>query len=127
MNDIVIDASAILAMLKGEEGSDIVMQYLSHGLVSSVNLSEAATILIRDGMPKKETENILCEITHKIVEFTKEQAFIAAELYTKTHQKGLSFGDRACISLAQIKKLPVLTADKTWSKLKLPIKVELIR
>ena len=44
-----------------------------------------------------------------------------------TKKIGLSLGDRACITLAKLKELPVLTADKIWDTLDLNIKIELIR
>ncbi|WP_236627700.1 hypothetical protein [Caulobacter sp. B11] len=41
--------------------------------------------------------------------------------------RGLSLGDRACLALAMREKLPVMTADRAWSDLDLPVEVVLIR
>lgn len=40
---------------------------------------------------------------------------------------GLSLGDRACISLALICQLPVLTSDKIWNQADLDVEVMLLR
>jgi len=40
---------------------------------------------------------------------------------------GLSFADRACVSLGLMLELPVLTADADMTKIDLPVKFELIR
>lgn len=40
---------------------------------------------------------------------------------------GLSLGDRACLSLAVLRGLPVLTADRVWARLTVGIEVHCIR
>ncbi len=40
---------------------------------------------------------------------------------------GLSLADRVCLALAYIKKLPIITADKQWNKLKTDIKIIQLR
>lgn len=44
-----------------------------------------------------------------------------------TKEFGLSLGDRACLALAGIKNLPVVTADKQWDKLKTDFKIIQLR
>ena len=127
MSKGVLDASAILALINEEPGSDIVLKHLPGAVVSSVNLSEVATVLTKIGMSKNEIKDTLSSLISEVIDFDGEQAYDAADLYMSTHQHGLSLGDRACISLAQQKKLSVITADKVWAKAKLPVKVTLIR
>lgn len=59
--------------------------------------------------------------------FTLSQSELAAELWEKTRLHGLSLADRACLALALEKKLPVLTADQSWSQLDIDVEVQLIR
>ena len=50
MNKIVLDASAILAMLNDEPGAEkITAELLSRATVSAVNLAEVHTMLVREG------------------------------------------------------------------------------
>lgn len=127
MNKVVLDASALLAVINQEPGSDIVEPYLSQALMSSVNVSEAATILCGIGMPITEAQELISSLIGQIEFFDNEQAFLTAHLREKTKQHGLSLGDRACLSLAKLKALPVLTADKVWANLVLGIDIKIIR
>ncbi|MCP4421465.1 MAG: type II toxin-antitoxin system VapC family toxin, partial [Chloroflexi bacterium] len=40
---------------------------------------------------------------------------------------GLSIADRACLSLAMVRKIPVFTADRIWQQVGLEIEINLIR
>ena len=53
MNSYVIDSSVLLALLKKEPGSDNYHHYLKDSVMSSVNITEVAGILIaRHNIPK---------------------------------------------------------------------------
>jgi len=128
MNDkIIFDASAILVLLKMEQGHEIVAENLDRAIVSSVNFSEVLTVVARKGFGQEQTIKFLKETFLHIEDFDTEQAIIAAALDEVTKQHGLSFGDRACLALAQLKNLPVLTADKIWKELNLDLSIQLIR
>ena len=40
---------------------------------------------------------------------------------------GLSLADRTCLALGRLHRLPVLTTDRAWRSLRLPIKIDVIR
>ncbi len=124
---IIFDASAILTLLKMEQGHEIAEKYLENAIVSSVNFSEVLTVLTRAGFGQKNITESLKETFLYIEEFNSDQAIIAATLDSSTRKHGLSLGDRACLALAKYHGLPVLTADKIWKNLDLGIKVVLIR
>ncbi len=124
---IVFDSSAILALLKMEEGHEIVAEHLDRAIVSAVNFSEVVTVLARKGFGQEQVIKSLKETFLHIEDFDTEQAIIAASIDEITRTHGLSLGDRGCLALAQQQKLPVLTADKVWKELNLDIKVQLIR
>ena len=61
------------------------------------------------------------------VAFTSEHAKLTGDLVAQTRSLGLSLGDRACLALGLALKAPVYTADKSWKKLKVSIRIHVIR
>jgi len=124
---IVLDASALIASIGEEKGAEVVDRYLPHAMISTVNLTEVASYMVRKGMPMDELSELLKDLSLNIVVYDEEQALLAAALLPKTSPKGLSLGDRACIALAMTQNLPVLTSDKAWKTLDLDVKIEVFR
>ncbi|MGR9046835.1 MAG: type II toxin-antitoxin system VapC family toxin [Gammaproteobacteria bacterium] len=114
---IVLDASALLAFLFREPGHETVEHYIEESCISTVNLSEVAGRLIRDGIEAAPLMQQITETAIEIIPFTQEQAVQAATFIPHTQRFGLSFADRACLGLARERHLPVLTADIAWSEL----------
>lgn len=120
MDKAVIDASVLLAFLKDESVSLHTLEaILPSALISSVNTCEVATVLGRLGMPYEKITTLIHETVGRIVSFNQEQSLVAAKLWKLTRPYGLSLGDRACLALGFIEKLPIYTADKTWEQLPL--------
>lgn len=113
---VILDASAVLALLNREPGHAIVEKYLPDSLISTVNLSEVLSVIVDTGVPQYVAETILSGLIKETVAFDEEQALTAASLRKQTKAHGLSLGDRACLALAKIRKLPVLASDKAWQK-----------
>lgn len=118
MNNVVLDASALLALIDNEPGAAMVAEHLHRSIMSSVNVSEVAAVLDFAGFQEHEIATTLGNLVHNVEAFDYAQALQAGFLRKKTQSLGLSFGDRACIALAQQKNLPVMTADKAWQQLK---------
>jgi PIN domain nuclease of toxin-antitoxin system len=127
MSKVILDASALLALLNQEEGHQKVAKHLPDAMMSTVNVSEVATVLVSTGIPVEEVEELIDSLISHIEIFNSKQAYISALLREQTKKQGLSFGDRACLSLAMIKKIPVLTADKIWNKLSIDLDIRVIR
>ncbi len=124
---IVLDASALLALLLREPGHQRVAHLLPDACMSSVNLCEVLTRFARankDVMPLAER---LLATPLEVVPFSAEQAAIAAALTPLLLPLGLSLGDRACLALARQRGLPILTADRAWRRLPAAFEVELLR
>ena len=124
---MILDASALLALLQSETGADRVQAVLSKAFISSVNWSEVVQKLSVFDENAADIRPELEAIGLKIVPFTAQQAEIWASLWAMSKPYGLSLGDRACIALGIQKKKTVLTADKVWTQLTLPIQIEVIR
>jgi ribonuclease VapC len=125
---VVLDASAVLALLNNEAGADMLTpELLSNAACSTVNLAEVQAKLVgAGGRPDEAWEDTLSPI-REAVPFTDEHAKIAGSLVTQTRVLGLSLGDRACFALGLALKAPVYTADKSWKKLKLGVRIQVIR
>lgn len=124
---MVLDASALLAFLFQEEGSPIVAAALEGSCMSAVNLAEVLGLFARDGKDTRMVANWLRQLPVEIVPFSSEEAVEAAALRSQTDRHGLSLGDRACLSLGLFRGMAVLTADKAWKKIGLPLDIRLIR
>lgn len=123
----ILDASAVLTVLNGEPGEKKVIPLLAESAIVTVNLAEVAAKLLEAGMDEASARLAVSVLgIGEIVEFTEDLAWEAARLRPLTKQYGLSLGDRACLALSIKLKVPAVTADKDWSKLKL-CKVILIR
>lgn len=127
MNRVVLDASAVLALLNDEVGAKKVQESLPGAMISSVNFAEVVTRLTLLGMPENEIQAALDILALDITPFDEEQAFLAGFLAIKTKQSGLSLGDRACLALALKTGFEALTSDKAWLALDLGVEVRLIR
>ena len=128
MSRVVLDASAVLALLNNESGADkLTPELLSNATCSTVNLAEVQTKLVSAGAaPDEAWEDTLSPI-REAAPFTEEHAKIAGGLVAQTRALGLSLGDRACLALGLVLKAPVYTADKSWKNLKLGVRIHVIR
>ena len=127
MTSVVLDASALLAMLNSEPGSGAVQESLPGAAISAVNLSEVISKLSERGMPEPAIRAALEGLGLEVHPFDADAAYSTARLRTATKPYGLSLGDRTCLALGLALKAPVLTADRTWKKLKLGVKIRAIR
>ncbi len=128
MRGYVLDASALLALLDQEPGSEPVAQFIIEGaLMCSVNISEVVAKLSERGMPAQFIHETLDSVKVMIIDFDKLMAYEAGLLRPLTKKFGLSLGDRACLALAKHLKLPAVTADKAWENLSLDMQVKVIR
>lgn len=124
---VVIDASALLALLHGEPGAEVVEDVLHTAVISSVNWSEVAQKMFQHGRPVAAFRADLVELGLEIVPFEVEDAEMAAEMYKRTRSFGLSLGDWACLSLARRFGVPALTGDRRWLDTSTGVEVRLIR
>lgn len=127
MTECVLDASAILALLLSEPGSDAVAERIEGSLASAVNISEVLAKLLERGIETEAAWSQIGPLMQTIVPFDAEQARLTAELRPATRSLGLSLGDRACLALAKQHKCLVLTTDRQWKKLKLDIQIVVVR
>jgi len=125
---VVLDASALLALLLGEAGADRVADLLPRSSISAVNLSEVAAKLGERGMPDFGVQTALGDLDLDVHAFDEAAALATGRLRQPTRNRGLSLGDRACLALAMRLNAIAATADGAWAGLGLNgLRIELIR
>jgi len=127
MRKVVLDASALLALLNAEKGAQVVQELLPGAVISTVNLAELVTRLSAAGMPDTKIRETLSLLGLEIAVFDEEQAFLAGIFAAQPHPFGLSLGDRACLALAEVTHAPAITADQAWDGLDVGVEINLIR
>lgn len=123
----VLDASALLALLDGEPGQEVVALLVPGAVIGTVNLAEVVGKLAERGMPEGGIREALDGLALEVHPADEELAYAAGVLRPRTREQGLSLGDRACLAVASMLDMPTYTADRAWAELDLDIEVRLIR
>ena len=119
MTPVVLDASAILAMLREEPGGDSVAAALAHAVVSAVNLQEVAKEIVRAGASPSQARAVLDELALDVRAHDADAAYEAAALYDATKRYGRGLGDRSCMALGLALGASVMTADREWARIEI--------
>ena len=123
----VLDASALLAYIKNENGANSVEQILNNSVMSSINITEAIIALGRIHPERlSHYNNVINQIITNIYESDSELSFLVSEIiikYRKEHN--ISLGDGYCLALGKLLNLPVYTADTAWYGLESKLKLEI--
>lgn len=129
MSAFVLDASALLAMLREEAGGDKIADALGEARMSVVNFSEVVSHFVHNGMPPNEVDAMLQPLPIALVPANADLSRLAGHLRASTAEAGLSLGDRFCLALALMEKLPAWTSDRHWSAIadQVGVKVVAIR
>jgi PIN domain nuclease of toxin-antitoxin system len=109
-----LDASAVLAFVKGEPGGDAVLAHVGTAAISAVNLQEVVKELALVGMSAGEAAEVLGDLHLDVRPHDAAAAYGAGMLVTATKRYGRGLGDRTCMALGIAMGLPVLTADREW-------------
>ena len=126
---VVLDASAVLALLFEEPGAEMVRAQLRTGVIGAANLAEVLAKLSDHGLPAVEAVRAVAILGLEVAPMTEAQAQRSAELRPLTRGAGLSLGDRACLALATELGASAVTADRGWSAVAGPagVSIQVIR
>ncbi|WP_445682865.1 type II toxin-antitoxin system VapC family toxin [Radicibacter daui] len=117
MSGVILDASALLAMLREEPGGAEVAGVIHDAWISAVNYAEVVSHFVHAGMPAIEVDAMLRPLPFSILAADTETARLAGRLRALTSDAGLSLGDRFCLALSLQEGLPAWTADRQWGSI----------
>ena len=114
----VLDASAVLAWILKEPGSERVRELMQHPAFDIKNTNKVYALV-----------RAFCAANPRHFPFDAAQATEAGLLRPLTRHLGLSLGDRACLALARLRGAAVITTDRPWLQLAQPLglSIECIR
>lgn len=122
----VLDASAVIAALRGEPGADQVSARLDSSIISAVNYAEVVAALIRHGNTSDHALAIIRLLGCTVIAADEALAIDAGLMRAATDRLGLSLADRFCLALAKRLGSPALTADRSWAEIAGELDVEVI-
>jgi PIN domain nuclease of toxin-antitoxin system len=108
---IVLDASAVLALLLKEPGARRVEDELPDSAISAATLTEIITKAMKRGITSDAAYSAVVDWGIQIVPVDTTQARIAAEISKAPKELDLSMGDRLCIALAIAQRAKLMTSD----------------
>jgi ribonuclease VapC len=122
---IVLDASALLALLQEEPRADEVERLLDGALMSCVNLSEVFQKAEQHHVGTEGLEFDLEALGIEFREFDVASARATAAIWSAG--SGLSLGDRACLALARRTGATAVTTDGRWADAGVEVDLRVIR
>ena len=113
----VLDASAVLCLIRAEPGAEVVKAALPDSAISTVNLAEVIAKMVDLGMDEALIAQVLDPLNLRAVPFDAAQARASGMLRRTTRAHGLSLGDRACLAFAAHSGATALTTDRAWGSI----------
>jgi ribonuclease VapC len=123
---MVIDSSALIALLLGEpESTEFVTSIAASTtrLTSASSYLETAIVMINRSGPDapEKVDRLLADLSIDIFPFTQDQAVLAITAYGRYgrgsgHPAGLNFGDCFTYALAKLTEEPVLFKGSDFSR-----------
>ena len=126
MTTAVLDASAVIALLKGERGASRVAGVIANSVVGVFNHAEVVSHFVHLGAPEAEVRTMLGALPFTVVAADEALGWHAGLLRAATAAAGLSLGDRFCLALARRMDAPAYTADRAWKEVAVAAEVKVV-
>jgi len=110
---MLLDSSAVLALVFGEPGAEMVAEHLTDAAVLSVNLAECVSVARRKGVARSAFAEAVAALALPVVDFTEPMAWLAGERRAEL-PSGLGIADACCLAAAAVRDVEVMTTDRVW-------------
>ena len=124
---VVLDASAVLALLRDEPGGEAVEAVAGAAPVGAAKMAEVAAELVDRGSGPDTVREVIGQLNSGVLSVGPDEALDAGLLREATRAAGLSLGDRLCLADARARQSRVPTADGAWAGLDVRVEIEVIR
>jgi len=124
---IVLDSSALLAVLLKERGASRVIAVLGEAVISAATLAEILTKAQQRGIDSESALAAVAAFGIAIAPVDELHARIAAQISRAPRELDLSLGDRHCIALAIALDVELLTSDRGMSRFAAGVPITLFR
>ncbi len=123
---VVMDSSALLALVKDEVGADQVSRALPTAIASPVIFAESVSKAANQGYdPDRVAAQLLAD--GLVIRSIGSENMASVIKLHRLALRNVSLADRFCLALAMQLALPILTADRPWRDLGLPVELRYIR
>lgn len=123
---VVVDSSALLALIKSESGAEVVADALPSAVASTVIFVESVSKAANQGYNPEHVATQLLSDGLSIHRSSPDDLSSVIKLH-RLALRNVSLADRFCLALAMELGVPVLTADRPWRDLGLPVELRYIR
>jgi PIN domain nuclease of toxin-antitoxin system len=124
---IVLDCSAVLAVLLREPGAGRVLEEFDAAAASAATLAEILSKAAQRGIPSRESYPAILDFGIDVHPVTTLHARIAGEISLAPRRLDLSLGDRLCIALAISLDCELLTSDRGMAEFAAGVPITLFR
>lgn len=123
---LVVDTSALMALVRDEPGADVVESAIGNATASAVIFAECLGKLALLGYDPVGVERRLLKGGLLIAPVDGASVGGVVSLYALA-RKNVSLADRFCLALGLERNWPIMTADRPWADLGLPVELRFIR
>lgn len=120
---MIVDSSALLALLLREPGWERIAEALSgqpNAAIGAPTLTETAIVLLAKGAPPSLLPAVLRRAAVDVVAFTERHADVAADAYARygrgRHPASLNYGDCLTYAIARMATAPLLFVGNDFAQ-----------
>jgi ribonuclease VapC len=87
-SEVVLDASALIALMREEKGAERVAAVIDHAVIGAVNLAEVTSKFVREGVAIGVIREWLETLELDVRAFDRELAYAAGALLPASREQG---------------------------------------